>query len=421
MVTFKILRYDPETGQKPHYDEFKIDTDKSTTVLEALFIILENHDSSLAFRCSCRAAVCGSCGMKINGHYKLACRTLVSHLNSKTILVEPLAHLPLIKDLVVDMTDLYKKYEVMEPFLIPKEIPPEHKEFCQSPTNRKSLDGLVECILCGSCYAACTMCHWDEDFPGPFAFLAADARLKDDRDIKGRERILQVISESGIWRCHTELQCADVCPKGLKPTEAINHLKRESVKYRLSSPMQKELRDKERAEIEAIPSSLHPLPQLPKPLISRKNFLKAVFFGGAGLLGAAFMGIFTIPLLQKQKRGWTDEWIKIDPVPEIEVGKPIEVIYNRQKWEKGNLVTYPKRSYIVKDENNKMTALDPACTHLGCICYWEESIRMFLCPCHGGAFDIKGNVTLGPPPKPLNKLDVKIKDGMLYLRNQEEV
>ena len=415
MVNFKILRFDPEIDKKPYYDEFKVPVEKDTTILEGLFYILENLDTSLAWRCSCRAAVCGSCGMKINGRFGLACKTLVQNLKSKTITIEPLAHLPLIKDLVVDMTDFYKKYDVVEPYLIPKEIPPENKEFIQSPKSRKGIDGLVECILCGSCYAACTICHWDEDFPGPFAFLAADAKLKDERDEKGKERILQLVSESGIWRCHTELQCTEVCPKTLKPTEAINHLKREAVKYRFTSEKGKELQRKEKEEKKAATAIKE------EPLMERKSFLNTIFYGGAGLIAAAFAGMFTLPLINKQLRGWVTGWIKAGPVPKLTVGKPVEVLYNKQKWEKGRLVTYPKRAYIVKNEQGKISAIDPTCTHLGCICYWEESIRNFLCPCHGGAFDLEGNVTLGPPPKPLATFDVKVEGGMLYIRSEEEV
>lgn len=415
MAIFRVFRYDPETDSEPRYDEFEVPADVSTTVLEGLFYILENIDASLSWRSSCRAAVCGSCGMKINGRYGLACRTLVKSLRSGVITVEPLAHLPLIKDLVVDMTDFYKKYEVVEPYLIPKEIPEARKEFYQSPKNRKDLDGLVECILCGSCYSACTMCHWDADFPGPFALLAADARLRDDRDSQGGERILQLVSESGIWRCHTELQCTDVCPKGLSPTEAINHLKRRSVLYRFTSKLRRS------REIAGEPEAAAPVVKAKaEPLLERRGFLKAVFFGGAGIIAAAILGIFSVPLFQRQVRGWVKGWIKAGSLPDLEVGKPVQVTYERNRWEKGTLRSYPQRVYVVKDAAGAVSAIDPTCTHLGCICYWDDSIRMFMCPCHGGAFDVNGKVTLGPPPKALKRLETRIREGVLYLRHHEE-
>jgi succinate dehydrogenase / fumarate reductase iron-sulfur subunit len=407
MILFKILRFDPEVDKESHYESYEVPFSKDLTVLESLYYILENYDGSLAFRSSCRAAVCGSCAMKIDGDYGLACRTLVEDLRSETVMIEPLAHLPVIKDLVVDMTKFYEQYEYIEPFLVPKEIP-KGKEFYQSPENRKKIDGLVECILCGACYAACTMVKWDPDFPGPFAFLAADARLRDTRDAKGRERLLKLIDESGIWRCHTEIRCTDICPKNLSPTEAINYLKRESVVYRFSSPLRKELRDK---KIEPAPIS-----PPPEPLTARRTFLKAVFLGGAGILAGAFFGLFSIPLMSKPKRDWVSGWIKAGSLPKVDIGRPVEIIYYSQRWEKGEQVSYPKRAYIVRGDLNEISAIDPTCTHLGCTCYWDESIHMFLCPCHGGAFDINGNVALGPPPKPLVRLNVKVEDDTLYLQ-----
>ena len=409
MIVLKILRFNPEFDKGPHYESYEVPFLKDITVLESLYYILENYDGSLAFRSSCRAAVCGSCAMKINGHFGLACRTLVKNLQSNTVIVEPLAHLPVIKDLVVDMTKFYEKYEYIEPFLVPKEIP-SGKEFYQSPKDRKKIDGLVECILCGACYAACTMVAWDPDFPGPFAFLAADARLRDTRDAKGRERLLKLIDESGIWRCHTEIRCTDVCPKNLSPTEAINYLKRESVVYRFSSPLRKELQGGK-------PEPAHISPP-PEPLTPRRAFLKTIFLGGAGILAGTFLSLFAIPLMSKPKRDWLPGWIKAGSLPKVDVGRPVEIIYQSQRWEKGEQVSYPKRAYIVRSNSSEISAIDPTCTHLGCTCYWDESIHMFLCPCHGGAFDINGNVTLGPPPKPLARLHVKIEDETLYLRKE---
>jgi succinate dehydrogenase / fumarate reductase iron-sulfur subunit len=362
--------------------------------------------------------VCGSCGMKINGRFRLACRTLVKNLRSNTVIVEPLANLPVIKDLVVDMDDFYNKYEIIKPYLVPREIPNVKKEFHQSPDMRKNLDGLVECILCGACYASCTMCHWDPDFPGPSALLAACARLMDNRDSYGRERILELISESGIWRCHTELNCTEACPKDLSPTEAINYLKREAFKYHFFSKRKKELKlieENARASHAAI--SAHQA--LDEPLVNRRNFLRNVVIGGAGIILAGILGIFSMVLFRKQARGWVNKWTEIKNFPELIPGRPVEVIYNKQKWEKGILKSYPRRSYIVLNESGEISAIDPTCTHLGCICYWDESIRMFLCPCHGGAFDINGNVTLGPPPKPLERLDVEVTGNRLYIRSKK--
>jgi succinate dehydrogenase / fumarate reductase iron-sulfur subunit len=307
------------------------------------------------------------------------------------------------------MTKFYEKYEYIKPFLVPREIP-LGREFYQSPADRKKIDGLVECILCGACYGACTMVAWNPDFPGPFAFLAADAKLRDTRDAEGRERLLRLIDESGIWRCHTEIRCTDVCPKNLSPTEAINHLKRESVVYRFSSPLRKLLQGRKVEPVPIVPP--------PEPLTKRRTFLKTIFLSGAGILAGAFLALFSIPLMSRPRRDWVSGWIEAGSLPKVEAGRPIEIIYQSQRWEKGEEVSYPKRAYILKAESGEISAIDPTCTHLGCTCYWDESIHMFLCPCHGGAFDINGNVTLGPPPKPLARLHVKVENETLYIRKE---
>ena len=408
-MPFKIFRFDPEKDSEPRYRTYEVPLSMGMTVLDGLYYILENHDGSLAFRSSCRAAVCGSCAMKINGHFGLACRTLVEDLKSMPVTVEPLAHLPVVKDLVVDMTRFYEKYAYIEPLLVPKEVD-SGKEFLQSPEDRRKLDGLLECILCGACYAGCTMVRWDPNFPGPSALLWADAKLRDSRDREGRERIIKLIDESGIWRCHAEIRCTDVCPKNLSPTEAIDNLKRESVLYRFLSPRRK----KRKGEV----SEQAPAGPLPEPPSQRRTFLKTVFLGGATLLTALFLSLFSVPLLSRPKRDLVPGWIESGTLPEIEMGKPFQVIYTIRRWEKGSIVSYPRRAYIVKRGSGELMAIDPTCTHLGCTCYWDESIKMFLCPCHGGAFDFEGNVTLGPPPGPLARLEVKVEAGMLYLQQR---
>ena len=407
MIQLRILRFDPDVDQTPRYQTYEVPLSADATVLECLYHVLEHTDGTLAFRSSCRSAVCGSCAMKINGHFALACRTLVRNLGGGTVVVEPLAHLPVIKDLVVDMTRFFEKYDQIRPFLVPKEVP-EGGEFHQTPEERKRIDGLVECILCGACYAACTMVSWEPRFPGPFALLAADAKVRDTRDAEGRERLLRLVDENGIWRCHTQTGCTDVCPKGLSPTEAINHLKREAVAYRFSSPLGLKLRRQTPAPAPVLPP--------PEPLTPRRTLLKTLFFGGVGALAAGFVSLFSVPLLSKPRRDWVPGWIKVGPVPELAANAPQEVVYHGERWEAGVLSSYPRRAYNVRSESGQLSAIDPICTHLGCVCYWDESIRLFLCPCHGGGFDITGAVTLGPPPAPLARVDVKVEDGTLYLR-----
>lgn len=222
MVEFRVFRFEPDDGE-PRFDRFQVPVEKGMTVLEGLYYILENLDSSLAFRSSCRSAVCGSCAMHINGCYRLACRTQIAALEPPVV-IRPLAHLPVLKDLVVDMEPFFAHYEVIKPYLVPKEPPPE-QEYLQSQKERKRLDGLVDCILCGACYGACPLGLSDPHYLGPHAFLQALRFLEDSRDGAKEERLALIGTEDGAFRCHTVFSCQRVCPKDLDPSGAIARLK----------------------------------------------------------------------------------------------------------------------------------------------------------------------------------------------------
>ncbi len=222
-TAFKIFRYDPDTGREPHFQAFDVETPPGITILEALIWILENKDSSLAFRFSCREANCGSCAMHINGKYGLACRTQVSSLKAP-ITIRPLAHLPVQKDLVVDMKPFWDNYKQIKPYLIPAGDPPE-KEYYQSVEDRKKLDHHVDCILCGACYGSCPVAYGDPKYLGPHALLKSLRFVEDSRDGAIEERLAMVASEFGVFRCHTIFNCQMVCPKDLNPTGAISKLK----------------------------------------------------------------------------------------------------------------------------------------------------------------------------------------------------
>jgi len=220
---FKVFRYDPDNGRGPRFESFQVEDPPGMTILEGLFWILENKDPSLAFRCSCRSAVCGSDAMHINGQYRLACQTQIGKLRAP-ITIRPLAHLPVQKDLVVDMQPFWDNYKQIKPYLIPKEAAPE-KEYLQSVGDRQRIDHHVDCILCGACYGSCPVAYGDPKYLGPHALLKTLRFVEDSRDGATKERLAMVASEFGVFRCHTIFNCQKVCPKDLNPTGAISRLK----------------------------------------------------------------------------------------------------------------------------------------------------------------------------------------------------
>ena len=231
---FNVFRFNPDNDKKPHFQEFEIPfIRKDLTVLEGLFHIQQRLDNSLAFRSSCRAAVCGSCAMHINGKYRLACNTLVSKLKSNTVTIRPLAHMPILKDLFVDMKPFWEKYEQIKPYLMPGKPLSTTGEQIQSPDERKRIDALIDCILCACCHSSCPITASDEKYLGPMALLNMDRFVSDTRDGAIEERLAIVNGEDGVWRCHTVFNCQEVCPKDLNPSGSIAHLKMEIVKNKM--------------------------------------------------------------------------------------------------------------------------------------------------------------------------------------------
>ena len=232
MAKISVFRYDPELDSAGYFDEFDVPYRSGMTVLEALLHILEHEDGSLGFRYACRSAVCGSCAMHINGRYRLACATQVSDLGDRVV-VRPLYHLPVIRDLVVDMTGFFQKYERIRPWLL-NETPLGDEERRQSPEERARLDNLVECILCACCHASCPFTHTDPEYLGPALLLKLDRFYADSRDLATADRIAAADDKHGVWRCHTAYNCVEVCPKDLNPTASIARLKGAAIKRRFT-------------------------------------------------------------------------------------------------------------------------------------------------------------------------------------------
>lgn len=220
-VRFRVLRFDPDQGLDPRLQELELPVTPGMTVLDGLLYIQKKLDPSLAFRASCRAAVCGSCAMLINGEYGLACETPVQ---TDSILVAPLPGLRIHQDLVVDLTPFWEKLEAVRPYLMPGKPSPE-RELSQSPDEHRQIARAIDCILCGCCTASCMVTHAHPEALGPAALQVAYRFVVDSRDGATEERLLLVGGERGVLHCHNLFHCQLACPKELNPTQAIARLK----------------------------------------------------------------------------------------------------------------------------------------------------------------------------------------------------
>jgi succinate dehydrogenase / fumarate reductase iron-sulfur subunit len=228
----KVYRWTPDDGENPHMDSYWLDLDETgPMVLDAIIKIKNEIDPTLAFRRSCREGICGSCAMNIDGTNTLACTKAIDEI-SGTITIYPLPHMPVVKDLVPDLTNFYAQHRFIEPWLQTESTTPE-KEWKQSREDREGLGGLSECILCACCSTACPSYWWNSDrFLGPAALLQAYRWVNDSRDEATGERLDDLEDPFRLYRCHTIMNCARVCPKGLNPAKAIAELKKKMVERR---------------------------------------------------------------------------------------------------------------------------------------------------------------------------------------------
>jgi succinate dehydrogenase / fumarate reductase iron-sulfur subunit len=234
LFTFRILRFDPQKDQEPYFQRYEVEAPMGMTALEALFKIQDEQDGSLCFRYSCRGAVCGSCGMVINGEIDLACRTQIFKLDTREIVVEPLPNMEIQRDLVVDMDPFWKAYEAMEPWLQPEGQPPE-KERPQSEQDRARVDQYVNCILCACCYGACPMVRKHPEYMGPAALAKMYRFLADSRDDRAGRVLRRLDSSGAAWGCRTIFRCQTACPKSVRPADGIEGTRRKITTYRLAS------------------------------------------------------------------------------------------------------------------------------------------------------------------------------------------
>lgn len=226
MLKVEVYRYNPETDSAPYMQSYQVDTQGKDLMVLDVLELLKAQDPSLAYRRSCREGVCGSDGMNINGKNGLACVKAVSEcVKNNTLILRPLPGLPVIRDLVIDMSQFYTQYKKIKPYLQNSEPAPAIERL-QSPADRAKLDGLYECILCACCSTSCPSFWWNPDkFIGPAGLLQAYRFLADSRDDATEQRLAELDDPFSVFRCHGIQNCVSVCPKGLNPTRAIGHIR----------------------------------------------------------------------------------------------------------------------------------------------------------------------------------------------------
>lgn len=229
----KIYRYDPASGENPRWDTYQIDLDDcAPMVLDALLKIKNEIDPTLTFRRSCREGICGSCSMNIGGGNTLACIKAIDEIDGD-IVISPLPHMEVVKDLVPDLTHFYAQYASVKPWMQTTTVAPNDRERLQSPGDRKKLDGLYECILCASCSTSCPSYWWNGDrYLGPAVLLQAYRWVIDSRDEATGDRLDELEDPFKLYRCHTIMNCTNTCPKGLNPAKAIGELKKMMIERR---------------------------------------------------------------------------------------------------------------------------------------------------------------------------------------------
>ncbi|KAF5097704.1 hypothetical protein D0Z00_002305 [Geotrichum galactomycetum] len=229
MKKFQIYRWNPDTPEKkPELKTYEVDLNSTgPMILDAILRIKNEQDSTLTFRRSCREGICGSCAMNINGRNTLACLCRIDKDTSKDVKIYPLPHMFVVRDLVPDLTQFYKQYKSIEPYLQRDSLPEDGRENLQSIEDRKKLDGLYECILCACCSTSCPSYWWNSaEYLGPAVLMQAFRWMIDSRDQAGAARRARLENSMSLYRCHTIMNCSRTCPKGLNPGLAIAKIKK---------------------------------------------------------------------------------------------------------------------------------------------------------------------------------------------------
>jgi succinate dehydrogenase / fumarate reductase iron-sulfur subunit len=395
----RVFRYDPATGGDGGFQEFTLDcpNESAMTMLDVLLRIQREQDATIAFRFACRVAMCGSCGMVINGRERLACKTNVSDIPAGAeITLRPMNHFPVIKDLVVDMDPMFDKFRQTLSFFDAKEELTEPARIAPDAPEREEIRIATDCIACGCCVSSCTMVDHHPDYAGPAALARAYSLIADSRDGLLTERLAAALPS--CHECRTETNCTEVCPKGISPTRAIKYIQRVGIVRRIEHPEE----------------PLEPQ-QEPVERIDRATFIRQAGVAILGTAAAITLGgvaaVTTIGPTSGQKQ---ERWIPLAKMSELPPGQVTTVLmnYDVKSGIYGQVVSKP---VMVSRLTDQTIVYKTACPHLGCTVHWDGHADQFRCACHGGTFDRAGKVVAGPPPRGLDQYTHKIEGDQLLV------
>lgn len=410
----EIYRYDPDLGGAGHFDHFDlhVEDETNTTILDVLIRIQKEQDSSLAFRYACRVNMCGSCGMVINGREGLACKTNVSDFKkNERITIRPLNHFPVVKDLVVDMDPFFKKYEECLPFFEPKEILIEPAIIKPDSEERQAIGLATECIACGCCVSSCTMANYHDSYAGPAPLNRAFTLLMDSRDALYEQRMDRVLQS--CYNCRTEFNCTEICPKEISTTRSIKYIQRLAAKELFRAAKELEVETKAPLVVPEPTTIVDHTP--PEELeVSRRCFLTKMTIGigvvstltVGGVLATSFVG----PAMHKKE----PVWVPAGMIESLPVGE-VTTVNLRYQEKVGFYKQNQIKPAMIWRKPDEIVVYSSLCTHLGCTVRWDSAQKMFICACHGGAFELDGSVKAGPPPRPLDRLEYRVNSGNLLI------
>ena len=366
-------------------------------MLDVLLRLQREQDPTIAFRFACRVNMCGSCGMVINGRERLACKTNVSDIPAGgEITLRPMNHFPVVKDLVVDMDPLFRKFRETLAFFEPREVSTEPAQIPPDAPEREEIRIATDCIACGCCVSSCTMVHHHPDYAGPAALARAYSLIADDRDGLRAQRLAAAIPS--CHECRTEANCTEVCPKGISPTRAIKYIQRVALTH-ASKPI----------EEPSEPLSLH------AQKIDRATFLRQA---GVALLGAgvavALGSVAVVTTIGPAAKEKQSNWIPVAKLGDLPEGQVTTVLMKYQ-IKSGIYTQDASAPVMVSRLGPEIICYKTACPHLGCTVRWDGRSDEFRCACHGGTFDRTGNVIAGPPPHGLDLYQHKIDGDQLLV------
>jgi succinate dehydrogenase / fumarate reductase iron-sulfur subunit len=400
----RVFRYDPAAGGDGQFDAFRLEIPDETamTMLDVLLRIQREQDSTIAFRFACRVAMCGSCGMVINGRERLACKTNVSDIPAgQEITLRPMNHFPVIKDLVVDMDPLFTQFANTLSFFEPKDDSPEPARIAPDAPEREEIRLATDCIACGCCVSSCTMVDHHPDYAGPAALARAYSLMADSRDALLGPRLAAALTS--CHDCRTEANCTEVCPKGISPTRAIKYIQRLALTAGVDKPEQ---------ALESEKAAALPL--------ARNEIDRATFIRGAGvaLLGAgvaaALGGIAAVTTVGPGAEKASETWIPLAKLSDLPPGQVTTVSMNYQV-KNGIYSQSASRPVLISRLGPEIVCYKAACPHLGCTVRWDGRADQFRCACHGGTFDRAGQVVAGPPPRSLDRYQTKVEADQLLV------